>query len=120
VADIGALLCAAIGLMVAAIGNMFGKLRRNLYVGIRTPWTIMNDEVWERTHRLGGRIWFVLGLVLAVAGFVLPGWLCFIVLMTGLIGSSLLVVVYSAVIYQKLGARDDPPVGAGRAGSTTD
>ena len=45
---------AAIGLMFIVLGNYMGKVRKNFFIGIRTPWTLASDEVWNRTHRLGG------------------------------------------------------------------
>jgi uncharacterized membrane protein len=62
---------AGVGLLIAVLGNFLGKVSRNFFVGIRTPWTLASEEVWLRTHRLGGRL-FVLGglamFVLALAG----------------------------------------------------
>lgn len=52
-------------LFVMVFGNYLGKLRRNRWIGIRTPWTLADDEVWQRTHRLGGRM-FVAGGALAL------------------------------------------------------
>ncbi|MBK8268617.1 MAG: SdpI family protein [Planctomycetes bacterium] len=52
-----------LGIMFMVLGNWMGKLRRNLYIGIRTPWTIANDIVWEKTHRLGGRLFVAAGIV---------------------------------------------------------
>lgn len=50
----------ALGVLLAILGNYFGKLRRNPWVGIRTPWTLADDEVWARTHRFAAPI-FVAG-----------------------------------------------------------
>lgn len=55
----------ASSLFVAVLGNYLGKLRRNRWIGIRTPWTLADDEVWLRTHRLGGWM-FVAGGALAL------------------------------------------------------
>lgn len=61
----------ASSLFVAVLGNYLGKLRRNRWIGIRTPWTLTDDEVWLRTHRLGGWMFVAggaLALVTALAG----------------------------------------------------
>jgi immunity protein, SdpI family len=58
-------------LFVAVLGNYLGKLRRNRWIGIRTPWTLADDEVWLRTHRLGGAMFVAgggLALLAALAG----------------------------------------------------
>ena len=43
-------------LFLAAIGNVLGKVRRNFYVGVRTPWTLASDRVWNDTHRFTARL----------------------------------------------------------------
>lgn len=56
---------------ITVLGNYLGKLRRNRWIGIRTPWTLADDEVWLRTHRLGGWMFVAggaLALVAALAG----------------------------------------------------
>lgn len=103
----GAAFSIITGALIVVIGNFMGKLRRNFYVGIRTPWTIANDEVWERTHRLGGPLFCVQGLISIVAGFVAPDWLCFVILIGGLIGVALWTVLYSLWVYRRLGSVDD-------------
>ena len=45
--------------MFAALGNVLGKVKRNFYVGIRTPWTIASERVWISTHRLAARLFVV-------------------------------------------------------------
>ncbi|WP_134703450.1 SdpI family protein [Ammoniphilus sp. YIM 78166] len=68
-----------IGLLFLIIGNYMGQIRPTYFIGIRTPWTMANDEVWRKTHRIGGPLFMVTGVVFLVAAF-LPGpvtvWLC--------------------------------------------
>ncbi|HJT57949.1 MAG TPA: DUF1648 domain-containing protein, partial [Ktedonobacteraceae bacterium] len=58
--DINFVVILSISILFIFIGNYMGKLRRNFWAGIRTPWTLSSDLVWERTHRLGGWL-FVVG-----------------------------------------------------------
>jgi uncharacterized membrane protein len=53
----------ALSLLFLVIGNFMGKTRRNFWVGVRTPWTLASDIVWERTHRLGGWLFVAVGLL---------------------------------------------------------
>ncbi len=65
------LVLAAVGVLLIAIGNMLPKSRPGFFIGIRTPWAIMDEDNWIATHRLGA--WtFIAGGALMVAAGVLP------------------------------------------------
>lgn len=88
-----------VSLFFAALGLVIGRVPRNFYVGIRTPWTLADPTVWEATHRFSGRVFFLTGLLGAAMVVVgLPAWspLPVILLM------SLVTVVYSLVVYKRL------------------
>jgi uncharacterized membrane protein len=57
-----------IGLMLLLLGNMLPKVPRNFFVGIRTPWTISDEDNWYKTHRLGGLLFVIGGILLAMKG----------------------------------------------------
>ncbi|HKA37039.1 MAG TPA: SdpI family protein [Thermoanaerobaculia bacterium] len=59
---------AAVGLLLVVLGNFLGKVTRNFFVGIRTPWTLASEEVWFKTHRLGGKLFVLAGLATFVLG----------------------------------------------------
>lgn len=64
-----------VGLLFVLIGNQLGKSRSMFLVGIRTPWTLSSEEVWIKTHRLGGKLMMAAGLIMASAAFLpLQGW----------------------------------------------
>ena len=76
------------------LGNQMGRIRFNYFVGIRVPWTLDNEEVWNRTHRLAGKLW-VTGGVIAL-GFLLLPPLPGTIAMAAVMGLATLVsVVYS-------------------------
>jgi len=60
----------ATGVLLLAVGNYLGKARRNWFIGLKTPWTLADDGVWDKTHRYTGRGLFLGGLALIVLGFV--------------------------------------------------
>jgi uncharacterized membrane protein len=62
---------ALLGLMLAMLGNYFQVLRPNYFVGIRTPWTLENEEVWRKTHFLGGRLWMAGGILIVIISFII-------------------------------------------------
>jgi immunity protein, SdpI family len=80
------------------LGNYMGKLRRNFWAGIRTPWTLTSDVVWERTHRLGGWFFVLAGLSGVIMSFTpaLHLWGLIVVILIVVI----VLFVYSYVIYQ--------------------
>ncbi|MGE0480629.1 MAG: SdpI family protein [Phycisphaerae bacterium] len=101
---IGNAIALVLGVLFACLGNWMGKIRRNFYLGIRTPWTLANDLVWERTHRVGGRVFVAVGLATIVCALLGPQWLCAVVLLGGAVGAAVWAFVYSAVLYRRLGA----------------
>lgn len=60
------------GLLLVVTGNYLPKARRNHFIGIRTPWTLADERVWDRTHRLAGPLLMVGGLAIVVAAFFVP------------------------------------------------
>lgn len=54
----------SLGILFVVLGIYLGKIRKNFFLGIRTPWTLASDEVWEKTHRLGGRLLVLHGVIL--------------------------------------------------------
>jgi uncharacterized membrane protein len=65
-------LVCALGVLLVIVGNWMGKLSPNFFMGIRTPWTLADPTVWHRTHRLGGPLWVVAGLGIAVTAVAWP------------------------------------------------
>jgi uncharacterized membrane protein len=98
-AEIGRALSVGLAAFTALLGNVIGKVRRNFWLGIRTPWTLANERVWYSTHRLAAKSMVVGGLVAVAAIIVgLPPVLAFGVLMTGF----LLPVGWSLIYYKRL------------------
>ncbi len=89
----------ALGLLFIVIGNYMSKFTRNFLVGIRTPWTLASDEVWLRTHRLGGRLFVLAGLVLVVSGM-LGGGRSVVLTAVGIAAG--IPAVYSYVVYRRI------------------
>jgi uncharacterized membrane protein len=88
-----------LGLMFAVLGNYMPRLRSNWWMGIRTPWTLSNEEVWRKTHRFGGRAFFVGGFVVMLSTL-LPRELCSIVAIVTIMVAALVPAVYSYFIWR--------------------
>lgn len=93
--DIVSAMLADVGVLIAVLGNWSGKIRRNKIAGIRTPWTLKSDAIWERTNRLGGRLQVAHGIAVIVAALCLPIWAAIAVLMGGLLALVVWALVYS-------------------------
>lgn len=63
------LLIALIGAFYVVLGNYLQSVKPNYFIGIRTPWTLENEETWKKTHRLGGRLWLIGGLLTIFIAF---------------------------------------------------
>ncbi|MFL5665014.1 MAG: SdpI family protein [Ktedonobacteraceae bacterium] len=87
------------------MGNYLGKLRRNFWGGIRSPWTLSSDIVWERTHRLGGWL-FVLGGLLGLIMSFVPFLRTFGIVTIAIL-ISLISVAYSYIVYQRVIVKGD-------------
>lgn len=86
-------------LFLALMGNWMGKIRQNFYMGIRTPWTLADTQVWDLTHRAASKIYFFGGMIGAIlAAFGLPWWLTFGAFMA----LAMYPVLLSWLIYKKL------------------
>jgi len=90
----------AMGILFFFIGYMLRKAKRNFFIGIRTPWTLSSDRVWDETHRLGSVLFMVSG-VFAFLGSFFEGMIAFWFLFVPLIGSTLITLVYSYLLYQR-------------------
>ena len=88
-----------LGVLFIAIGWMLKKAKRNFFIGIRTPWTLSSDTVWDKTHQIGSSLFMASGSLAIIGGF-LGGMAAFWLTFVPLIGSSLFLVAYSYVLYR--------------------
>lgn len=95
----GRVLVGGLFLFFAAMGNVLGRVRRNFWMGIRTPWTLASDAVWDATHRLAARLMFGAGLLGGLAVLLgAPVAPCFVILMIALLYPTL----HSLLLYKRL------------------
>ncbi len=88
---------AGMGLLLICLGNLLPRARPNWFVGIRTPWTLSSDRVWERTHRVGGYLLVAGGALTVLAAIVAPRWGLHVMIgVCAVSGLSLLVYSYIA------------------------
>ena len=89
-----------IGVLLIVIGNLLPRCRPNWFVGIRTPWTLSSDRVWEKTHRIGGRLFVAAGFLIAVAALFWVQWV-HVVLITSILLATAAVLIYSYLEWKR-------------------
>jgi uncharacterized membrane protein len=85
--------------LFALLGNVIGKVQRNFWMGVRTPWTLASDAVWVRTHRMAAWTWMpvsIVGATIVLLGA--PYWIAFVLLVLAILWPAL----YSLILYKRL------------------
>lgn len=90
--------------LFALLGNLMGKVRRNFFIGIRTPWALASDHVWNATHRLAAKTLVLSGLAgLALTALGQEAWPPLTLLMIG----ALIPAAYSLIFSKQLERRGE-------------
>lgn len=89
----------AMGLLFIGISFLIKNAKRNFFIGIRTPWTLSSDSVWEKTHRLGAKMFLGSGVVVLVSAFLGENgiWL----MMAALLVAAFVPIVYSYILWRQ-------------------
>jgi len=98
----GAWVFVIVGAMLAVLGNYMPSMKPNYFIGIRTPWTLENETVWKKTHRLAGRLWMPAGILLAFLPFLLETETFMPIFLTIITVIVIVPLVYSYLEFQKI------------------
>lgn len=90
-----------IGVLYLILGNYFKTIKANYFIGIRTPWTLENETIWKETHKLGGRVWFVGGLLVIICSLLLDKEINAKVFLGITVIIALIPIIYSYLLYRK-------------------
>lgn len=99
-ADFSRLAVLFIGALILITGNYMPKFRPNSTLGIRVPWTLKSNINWTKTHRLGGKIWFVSGIVILLSAL-LPGSAMVTLTFVAICTATIVPVAYSYWLYKQ-------------------
>lgn len=88
------------GLLFMIIGNYLPKCKMNAVIGIKIPWTYSSEENWNRTHRFGGKVWVICGILMMCTVF-MPANICTIVMVGLFVAMILIPTLYSYLFYKK-------------------
>lgn len=93
------MLLPAVGILFIGIGYMMRQAKRNFFIGIRTPWTLSSETVWDETHKLGAKMFMFGGVVTIVSAFL--GETGFWLMMIAIIVAAFVPIVYSYILWQR-------------------
>lgn len=102
---ISLIVCGGIGILFVALGNYMPRIRPNYMFGIKTPWALQDEHNWQRTHRMGGFIFVMMGILFLVSGFVaifLPAIILYSILFISTLGGCIWLYIYSFFVYKKI------------------
>ena len=85
------------GVLFIILGNYLPKCRQSYTVGIKLPWTLHNEENWNKTHRFAGRLWLVCGLAIMLTAFIGGFWIFLPIVLIMVIAP----LVYSYLLHRK-------------------
>ncbi|WP_066640280.1 SdpI family protein [Desulfolucanica intricata] len=98
--SINRLVPLGVSMLFIVIGNYFGQIRHNYFVGIKTPWTLASEEVWLKTHRFGAKVWVTAGF-LGIVGSLISGKWGLIIMLAALAAAIILPTIYSFIIFKR-------------------
>ncbi len=90
-----------LGVFYTVLGNYFKTIKPNYFIGIRTPWTLENENVWKKTHVLAGKWWFAGGLVVIILTLVLNEQMISIAFIAITVIIAVVPAVYSYILYRR-------------------
>jgi Predicted integral membrane protein len=93
------LLAPAFGLIIYYAGIMMENAKQNWFIGVRTPWTLSSEVVWDKTNKLAGKLFKVAG-VLAAMGLIFPKYAIFLILVPVIL-AAVYPIIYSYQKYQQ-------------------
>jgi len=102
--DMTKMIFIMVGILFAIIGNYMPKFRHNYTMGIKTPWTLDSEKVWDDTHRMGAKIWVFGGIATVINSFIFTSNLRLVIFFV-IIGIIIIIpVIYSYLDYKKTSA----------------
>ena len=93
------MLVPVVGLLFIGAGYMMGLAKRNFFIGIRTPWTLSSETVWDETHKLGSKLFMLGGVVTIVCAFL--GEAGIYIMLVALLGVAFVPIIYSYILWRR-------------------
>jgi uncharacterized membrane protein len=96
------LIYALIGILIVVMGNYFKVIQPNYFLGIRTPWTLENKEVWKSTHTFASKLWVIGGLVIVLGGLILENDSFSVAFITLVVVLAVVPMLYSYIKFKEI------------------
>jgi len=90
-----------VGILFIIIGNYMGQIRHNYFFGIKNPWTLASEEVWNKTHRVVRYAFILLGLIFIIGAFT-PGKITTLLIIGGIILLLIFTTIYPYLLFKKI------------------
>ena len=100
--NIAKIVLILVSLLFVLLGYVMMHSKRNYFLGIRTAWTLSSEEVWNKTHHIGGRLFTIFGIAIIAISFLLKPEMTYTILIIGIILISLFTIFYSYSTYKKI------------------
>ena len=99
--NIGYIILLSVIILFFALGFILRHVKRNFFIGIRTPWTLANDKIWEKTHNVGGFMFMALSLILLIGILFLDTTVLYIIFVGLIILMVIFLMFYSYYLYKR-------------------
>ena len=100
--NIGQFIWIALGILLVVIGNILPKSRMNSVVGVRTTWSMYNEETWSKSNRFGGIVLMVTGIAMVITSLILKESALIIVNIGLTVLSSIVILVYTYKVFKEI------------------
>ena len=99
--EMGNFIFLLIGLLFAFLGNLMYSIKQNYFVGFRLPWTLDNEENWNRSNRLMSKLFFASGVLIVISSLILPSIPVMIITFGSILISTAYTIIFSYRLFRK-------------------
>ena len=99
--NISKVVCAMVGILFVVLGNMMPKVKQNFFTGVKTPWALSSDAVWNKTQRLSGKSLVLGGILILCGAFLSNGKAAIFMIILVAVLVSIVPMVMSYIWYKK-------------------
>jgi uncharacterized membrane protein len=90
-----------LGLFFTVLGNILYSVKQNFFIGARLPWTLSNEENWNKTNRLMSKLFFASGIIVMICSFFLPTTVMLVITIAAVAGSAVYSIIFSFLLFKK-------------------